>query len=68
MHEQLKIMKENQLAKARNERTALDSEIALLETELGIKKADENQPTPTPAKEFQAARDAMRSPFAEVKK
>jgi hypothetical protein len=56
------------LAKARNERTALDSEIALLETELGIKKADEKQSMPTPAKEFQAARDAMPSPFVEVKK
>lgn len=64
MHEQLKIMKENQLAKARNERTALDSEIALLETELGLKPtaADEK---PLPAEEFQKQRDAagMKSPF-----
>lgn len=65
MHEQIKIMKENQLAKARNERTVLDSEIAILETELGIKPANDKQPKP--AEQFQAERDAMPSPFAEKK-
>ncbi len=67
MHEQIKIMKENQLAKARNERTVLDSEIAVLETELGLKPtADDTKPNP--AQEFQKQRDALPSPFDSTKK
>lgn len=62
MHEQIKIMKQNELNNLRNQRTTLDSQIDVLETELGIKKADDK--TPSPAQEFQAERDAKPNPFS----
>lgn len=65
MHEQIRLMKQNQLSKAKDERAALDAEIAVLETELGIKTADDKKSSP--AKEFQAERDAKPSPFAPNK-
>jgi hypothetical protein len=69
MHEQIKIMKENELNNLRNQRTALDSQITTLETELGLKNSNDNKPTP--AEEFQKQRDAassMKSPFTFGKK
>jgi hypothetical protein len=63
MHEQILLMKKNQLAKVKDERAALDAEIAVLETELGLSKPATDQPTP--AKQFQAERDSKPNPFAQ---
>ncbi len=57
------MMKKNQLAKAKDERAALDAEIGVLETELGLNKPEADQPTP--AKQFQAERDSKPNPFSQ---
>lgn len=65
MHPQIKLMKQSQLTGLKTQRTTLDAEIHLLETELGIKQPENK--TKSAAQEFQAERDAMPNPF-EVKK
>ena len=63
MHPQIRLMKQSELEKLRNERTAIDSQIAALENELNLKKADDKQPTP--AQQFQQQRDSMPNPFGQ---
>lgn len=65
MHEQIKLMKHSQLNGLKTQRTTLDAEIDLLETELGLKQPENK--TKSASEQFQAERDAMPNPF-EVKK
>ncbi len=65
MHEQIKLMKQGELSNLRTERTALDTKISALETELGVSQS--KPAAPSPLEQFQAERDNKPSPF-EVKK
>jgi hypothetical protein len=65
MHPQIKIMKQSQLTGLKTQRTTLDAEINLLETELGLKQSENKNKSAV--EQFQAERDAAPSPF-EVKK
>jgi hypothetical protein len=58
-------MKQSELSNLQNERTALDTKISTLETELGINQS--KPAAPSSLEQFQAERDAKPSPF-EVKK
>lgn len=66
MHPQVLIMKQNELSNLRSERIALDAKIDALAVEVGEKSTGDKKPSP--AQEFQAARDAAPSPFNSTKK